>query len=61
MARQLLTAYNPEAALQRGYAMIRLGAGLVRRAGDLQAGDEITAQFADGRARATIIEVEGRK
>jgi exodeoxyribonuclease VII large subunit len=61
MARQLLTAYNPEAALQRGYAMIRLSTGLVRRAGDLQVGDEITAQFADGQARATIIEVESRK
>lgn len=59
-ARRLLAAYNPETVLQRGYAMVRVNGRLVRRAADLQAGEVLAAQFADGTVEATIMKVEGK-
>ncbi|HSW66599.1 MAG TPA: exodeoxyribonuclease VII large subunit [Bacillota bacterium] len=53
---QLLTAFSPEAALQRGYALIRKGNQLVRLP-DLRSGDVVTIGFAQGAADATITDV----
>jgi len=54
--RQLLAAYNPQQALERGYALVRKNAALAKAAG-LAAGDSVVLQFADGTAGATITDV----
>ncbi len=61
IARQLLTAYNPTVALQRGYAMVRAGETVVRSVTQLQAGDVVTVQFTDGTAKATILSASKEK
>jgi exodeoxyribonuclease VII large subunit len=54
-AGQLLAAYDPNAALRRGYALVRNADGvLVRSAADLSAGDRVELTLSDGTARATI-------
>jgi exodeoxyribonuclease VII large subunit len=57
-ARQLLLAYDPSVALQRGYALVRVGGVLVRSSGAVQVGDELAIQLHDGRISATITSVE---
>jgi len=44
---QLLQAFNPQAALTRGYALIRKGKTVVRSGREITAGDEITVQLHD--------------
>jgi len=56
-ARKLLEAYNPTAALQRGYALVRSGGELVKRAGRLKAGQLVELTLSDGTATATIQEI----
>lgn len=51
---QVLQAYNPQAALQRGYALVRKGQQVVRTANDVQPDDEITVQLADATLAATV-------
>lgn len=51
---QVLQALSPTAAMQRGYALVRLGADVVRSAKDLKAGDAISVQFADGSVKAEV-------
>jgi exodeoxyribonuclease VII large subunit len=54
-AKQLLAAYDPAAALQRGYALVRAeNGGLVRSVAGLQTGDVIQLTLSDGTAKATI-------
>ncbi len=53
---QLLAAFNPEAALQRGYALVRKGNQLARLP-DLHPGDAVSISFAKGTANATITDV----
>jgi exodeoxyribonuclease VII large subunit len=53
-AKQLLAAYDPSAALRRGYAAVRSGQELIRSVSQLQAGQEIILTLSDGTARATI-------
>src|SRR5438067_13129571 len=43
-----LTALSPTATLERGYAIVRRGDGVVRSAGAVEPGDEITVRVADG-------------
>ncbi len=58
-ARALLEAYNPTAALRRGYALIRDGQGkVVQKIGQLDVGDTVRLTLADGTAGATITKVE---
>lgn len=54
--QRLLAAFDPQRALQRGYAVVRTGA-VVGRAAGLQAGDAVVLEFADGHAGATITDV----
>jgi exodeoxyribonuclease VII large subunit len=57
-ARQLLEAYNPTAALQRGYALVRSGAGhgrLIKSVTQLQPGQPVELTLSDGTATATIV------
>ncbi len=59
-SRQVLEVLNPQAALKRGYAVIRQESGIVRSAGDLQKGGIVHIELADGSADATIEAVRKR-
>jgi exodeoxyribonuclease VII large subunit len=53
--RRLLTAYDVERQLERGYTLTLTAAGeLVRSAGALPVGSELVTRFADGTARSRI-------
>jgi exodeoxyribonuclease VII large subunit len=54
---QLLQAYNPQAALSRGYALVRNDAGHVRSGNDVRAGDDIQIALVDADLTATIKQV----
>ncbi|CAN5137044.1 exodeoxyribonuclease VII large subunit [soil metagenome] len=58
--RQLLVAYDPNAALQRGYAIIRSKTELITSTRMLKTGQPMTVQFHDGQATAIIDKVESR-
>lgn len=52
--QQLLRALSPTAILRRGYAIVRAGGKVVRRAANLRAGDIVDIQLADGTTSAAI-------
>jgi exodeoxyribonuclease VII large subunit len=54
MHRQLLQAFDPQAALQRGYALVRKGKQLVRHAAQLAPGDKLMVQFVDAQVAAEV-------
>src|SRR5436190_4787288 len=49
-----LAALSPTATLERGYAVVRRGDGVVRSAGAVEPGDEITVRVADGSFGARV-------
>lgn len=54
-----LAALNPRAVLQRGYALVHTAEGvLVRRAGQVKAGQNLTLTMVDGRVGANVEWVE---
>ncbi len=56
---RLLTAYDIDRQLERGYTLTLNGEGrLVRSVAELEAGDEIVTRFADGRASSRIAATE---
>jgi exodeoxyribonuclease VII large subunit len=52
-----LQALSPLATLARGYAIVRAGAGAVRDAATVQAGDELEVQLATGSLSARVEDV----
>jgi exodeoxyribonuclease VII large subunit len=58
LLRQLLEAYDPSLALQRGYALLHLGDQLVKRAADVPVGAAVQLQLSDGTLTATITDKE---
>jgi exodeoxyribonuclease VII large subunit len=52
--RQLLEALNPSAILRRGYAVVRKDGRAVRSRAELQAGDIVNIQLADGTLGAAV-------
>jgi exodeoxyribonuclease VII large subunit len=52
--KHLLKALNPEAALKRGYAIVRQGDMVVRSAAALKSGQKVGIQFADGAVDAEV-------
>ena len=57
--RRLLTAYDVERQLDRGYTLtLDVHGHLLRRAGDAAPGEEITTRFADGSVRSTVTSSE---
>lgn len=58
---QLLHAYDPSAALKRGYSLIRKNGELITKVADLNKSDSISIQLQDGAAGAIITEVKGQK
>jgi exodeoxyribonuclease VII large subunit len=61
MHRQLLQAFDPQAALQRGYALVRAGETVVRSGAELQAGQGIGLQLSDATVRAAVSSVTMNK
>lgn len=61
VAGQLLAAYDPNLALQRGYALVRSGDTLVKRINQLNVGSNVTFSLSDGTAEATILKIERGK
>lgn len=56
--RSLLEALNPEAALKRGYSVIRSNGVVVRSITQLNPGDDVTLTLHDGSAQATVNKVQ---
>lgn len=54
---RLLAAYDPNAALQRGYALVRLNGSLIRSGRQLGRGDELHISLSDARVTANVKEV----
>jgi exodeoxyribonuclease VII large subunit len=57
-ARQLLAAYDPNAALRRGYALVRHGDDLVRSVHALKVGQSLQITLSDGTVQTTITSKE---
>ncbi len=60
-ARRLLEAYDPTAALKRGYALVQAEGGIVKHVSKLTAGEKVELIMQDGKAEATIIKVTGNR
>jgi exodeoxyribonuclease VII large subunit len=59
--RRLLTAYDVDRQLERGYSLTHTADGeLVRSAAGLRPGSEIVTRFADGTARSRVESAEVR-
>jgi exodeoxyribonuclease VII large subunit len=52
--QRLLSSFNPQATLERGYAIVRHGDQLVTRPNQVTAGDGLVIQLASGKIDATI-------
>ena len=57
LKRQLLEAFNPQTALQRGYALVRAGKTVVRSGAGLKAGDDISITLTDADVTASVKQV----
>jgi exonuclease VII large subunit len=58
---QLLEAFNPTAALQRGYALVRVGETIVRSGAQLQATQQVAIELADATIAATTTHITMKK
>lgn len=54
LQQQLLQAFNPHAALQRGYAVVRSGNAVVNSGRALKAGTDVIITLSDSRVTATV-------
>lgn len=54
MLQEKLTTLDPQAVLQRGYAVVRAEAGIVRSAEDVAIGDNLTIRLGQGEIEATV-------
>lgn len=54
LQQRLLHAYDPQAALKRGYALVRLGDTVVRSGRDLAVQDVVDVQMADAHITARV-------
>jgi exodeoxyribonuclease VII large subunit len=57
LKRQVLQAFDPEAALQRGYALVRVGGKLVTSGAQLRPDDELRINLSDARVTASVKKV----
>jgi exodeoxyribonuclease VII large subunit len=55
LLREKATGLDPAEVLRRGYAVMRVGDGIVRSVGQVQVGDEVTVQVEDGVVRAKVL------
>jgi exodeoxyribonuclease VII large subunit len=61
LKKQLLEAFNPGAALERGYALVRRQGNMVKNIDSLKIKDAVELQFSDGTAEATVTGVTKQK
>lgn len=61
LKRQLLGAYDPQAALTRGYAIVRHQAELVTGVRGIVAGQQLLITMQDGTAEVTVTQVKSGK
>lgn len=61
LTTQLLAVFNPRAVLQRGYAIVRLEAGLITSVKGLKPGQAVKLEVRDGSAGASITSVHPKK
>jgi exonuclease VII large subunit len=54
LKRQVLEAFNPEAALKRGYAIARHNGTIIRSGKRLKAGDELELQVSDAQIDTAV-------
>jgi exodeoxyribonuclease VII large subunit len=54
---QVLQAYNPQAALARGYALVRKGGAIVHGRGDVTVGDQIIIQLRDAELTSEVKDI----
>jgi exodeoxyribonuclease VII large subunit len=54
LQQQLLAAYNPTQALQRGYALVRKGEVVIRSGAQLLPGEDVQLQLSDARVTASV-------
>ena len=60
LLRQKLTTLDPQAVLQRGYAVVKKENGAIARsASELEPGQELSIQLAQGKVKVKITEVNG--
>lgn len=57
LMQQVLQAFDPQAALQRGYAMVRVGKKLVTSGKDVSVGSEVQISLRDARMTASVKQV----
>jgi len=55
VASRLLMAYDPNEALRRGYALIRIGGKVIKQSAALKPDDIVVLQFYDGNIAAKIL------
>jgi exodeoxyribonuclease VII large subunit len=58
LLRQLLEAYDPQLALQRGYALLTVDGQIIKRAADVPLGASAQLRLSDGTLTATITDKE---
>lgn len=56
--QDILTAYNPQAALQRGYALVRMNNQLVSRSNPVKVGNVIDITLADAVVTAEVSQIK---
>lgn len=57
LKQQLLHAFDPQAALQRGYALVRLDGSLVHSGKQVKVGDDIGIHLSDAHVTASVKQV----
>jgi len=57
LKKKLLRAFDPDVALQRGYALVRLDGRLVHSGKQVKAGDDIGISLSDARMTANVKQV----
>lgn len=57
LRKQVLTAYDPQTALNRGYAIVRLQDKVIRQGSDVSVGDELTLQMQDAMLATEVKQV----
>ncbi|HSD55608.1 MAG TPA: exodeoxyribonuclease VII large subunit [Candidatus Saccharimonadales bacterium] len=61
LRKQLLAAYDPQAALSRGYALVRKGREYVRSGADVSEMDELSIQLTDADLTTTVKRITMRE
>ncbi|MBW4528050.1 MAG: exodeoxyribonuclease VII large subunit [Phormidium tanganyikae FI6-MK23] len=57
MLQEKLTTLDPQAVLQRGYAVVRAESGIVRSAENITVGEDLTIRLAQGQIGVTVTNV----